>query len=154
MMRAAMIAALLWSACGKAPTSPQAAATPTPAPTPTPCLAATQVEYVLSGGPSPDTPIQVDDFLRVYLKGAPLADHCCCCVKPDSPAPPVRFRGSTGDLLRVEAEDGNNCYSVGPIYLQRADGACGRELTARIAGPNCGSEPPRQLFFAHDYLLP
>jgi hypothetical protein len=121
-------------------------------------VATLNVEYVLSGASDPTTGIQVDDFLSVFLNDEPIAERSICLGQVPlgscAEAAPVRFRGSTGDRLTLEARDGNVCYSVGPIFLQKADASCLRQLTPRIAGPNCGQEPPRQTFFRETYTLP
>lgn len=120
---------------------------------PPPCVPTTGSEYILSGGPDPSAGIFVDDFLRVTVDGVQVAEvqqggRCC------TPASPIRFTASTGGSLTVVAQDGNDCYSLGKLYLQKADGSCLTQLTGDIFGPNCGQEPPGQIFFNQTFTLP
>jgi hypothetical protein len=120
---------------------------------PPPCVPTTGSEYILSGGSDPSAGIFVDDFLRVTVDGAQVAEvqqggRCC------TPASPIRFTASTGGSLTVVAQDGNDCYSLEKLYLQKADGSCLTELTSGIFGPSCGQEPPGQIFFNQTFTLP
>jgi hypothetical protein len=120
---------------------------------PTPCVPTDDVEYIISGGPEPDAGIYVDDILEVFGEVFPIAQvgqggGCC------QAAAPIRFRGNTGEEIRVVARDGNNCYSLRALYLQKADGTCLTQLSDDIVGPNCGSEPPEQTFFDQTFDLP
>lgn len=117
------------------------------------CDASKGAEYVISGGADPSTGIFVDDILRVFVNGNLVAEvsqggRCC------PPEAPIHFIADTGDLLRVQAQDANNCYSLEALWLQRADGSCLTQLTENIGGPNCGSEPPEQIFFDQTFTLP
>jgi len=117
------------------------------------CQETANSEYILSGGPDPDAGIYVDDILRVTLNGELITEfwqsgRCC------PPADPVRFTADTGDTLRLAAEDANDCYSLESLYLQKADGSCLTQLTEDIFGPNCGAEPPNQIFFDESLVLP
>lgn len=117
------------------------------------CVATTGAEYVISGGPDPDAGIFVDDILRVFVNASLVAEvsqggRCC------PPVAPIRFVANTGDILRVQAQDANDCYSLEALWLQKADGSCLTQLTGDIFGPNCGSEPPEQIFFDQTFTLP
>lgn len=117
------------------------------------CVATAGAEYVISGGTEPDAGIFVDDILRVFVNGDLVAEvsqggRCC------PPANPIRFVADTGDTLRVQAQDANVCYSLEALWLQKADGSCLTQLTGDIFGPNCGSEPPEQIFFDETFPLP
>ena len=121
--------------------------------TPPPCVATTGAEYVISGGPDPGAEIFVDDILRVFVNAGLVAEvsqggRCC------PPVAPIRFVADTGDILRVQAQDANDCYSLEALWLQKADGSCLTQLTGDIFGPNCGSEPPEQIFFDQNFTLP
>lgn len=120
---------------------------------PPPCVATTSAAYVVSGGPDLDAGIFVDDILRVFVEGTLIAEISqgggCC-----PPADPVTFAADTGDALRLQAQDANDCYSLGPLYLQKTDGSCLTRLTDGLNGPNCGSEPPEQVFFDETFILP
>lgn len=122
---------------------------------PPPCVATTGREYVISGAADQAAGILVDDFLRVYVNGSLVAEVTCCApASPIAPAGPIRFTASTGDTLRVVAQDGNTCYSLGALFLQKADRSCLTQLTAPIAGPDCGAEPFGQVFFDQSSTLP
>jgi hypothetical protein len=117
------------------------------------CEPTAGAEYILSGGADPSAGIFVDDYLRVYVNGDLITEltqggHCC------PPADPVHFIASTGDELRVEAQDANECYSLDPLFLQKNDGTCLMQLTEGIDGPDCGNEPPEQIFFDETFVLP
>jgi hypothetical protein len=110
-------------------------------------------EYVISGGTDPGAGIFVDDILRVFLDGVLIYEgsqggRCC------PPLPPISFVASTGDILRVQAQDANQCYSLEALWLQKADGSSLMQLTGDIFGPNCDSEPPEQIFFDQTFTLP
>jgi hypothetical protein len=117
------------------------------------CVPTTGMGYILSGGINPDAGIFVDDYLRVYLNGDLISEfsqggHCC------PPGDPVHFTADSGDTLRIQAQDANNCYSLDPLYLQKQDGSCLMQLTEEIYGPDCGNEPPEQIFFDEIFELP
>jgi len=117
------------------------------------CIPTKNTEYILTCGPNPTDGIYVDDFLRVYINGFKVADinqmgHCC------PPADPIHFIASSGDTLRIQAQDGNSCYSIDALWLQKANGSCLRQLTPEIYGPNCGYEPPEQVFLDQSFVLP
>lgn len=139
--------------------------TQTPSPTYTPastltftatsisCTASTQSEYVISGSADSDEGIFVDDILRVFVNEVLLAEisqggRCC------QPAAPIRFVANTGDTLRIQAQDANNCYGLETLWLQKSDGSCLTLLTNGASGPNCGSEIPKQVFFNQTFVLP
>ena len=141
--------------------TPAPTATLTPPPTitltstatPIPCLATTDAEYIISGSPDPDAGIFVDDILRIFINGnrvTQVSQGGRCCT----PVPPIHFLASTGDILRVQAQDANNCYSLEALWLQMADGTCLTPLARDIYGPNCNSEPPLQIFFDQTFDLP
>ena len=135
---------------GSVPAGSTCAGCPVPAP---PCLPTAGAEYILSGAAGPTAGIFVDDFLRVFVNGVQVADitqggHCC------PPAAPIHFTADTGDSLRVQAQDGNECYSLDALWLRKADGSCATQLTGDISGPNCGAEPPGQIFFDQTSTLP
>jgi hypothetical protein len=116
------------------------------------CIAGGSV-YVISGGTNQDAGIFVDDILRVFLDGNLIFEgsqggRCCTAL------PPVRFVATTGDILRVQAQDANDCYSLEALWLQKADGSALIQLTEDIFGPNCGFEPPEQIFFDETFTLP
>jgi hypothetical protein len=122
---------------------------------PTPCVPTDDVEYIISGGPEPDAGIYVDDILEVFRDAevypfAQVSQGGGCCQA----AAPIRFRGNTEEEIRVVARDGNDCYSLRALYLQKADGTCLTQLSDDIWGPNCGSEPPGQTFFDQTFVLP
>lgn len=128
---------------------PSTAAQPTPTPTPV-CFATHDRTYVLSGAATPSVGISVDDILRVYLNGVLLLTY-----NPfERGNSPLQISGNTGDSLKLEAQDANKCYSLGPVWLQKDDGSCLRQLTAGVSGPACGSEPPKQVFFVQFFTLP
>jgi hypothetical protein len=140
---------LLAPACG--PTSTPA---PIPAFTPTliSCVATTSAEYIISGGSDPDAGIFVDDILRVFVNADLVTEvsqggRCC------PPAPPICFIANTRDVLRAQAQDANNCYSLETLWLQRTDGSCLTRLTKDISGPSCGSEPLNQVFLGQTFDL-
>ncbi len=117
------------------------------------CVPGSGQEYVISGGLDPNAGILVDDILRVYVNGDLIAEvnqggGCC------PPVLPIHFVANTGDQLRVVAQDGNNCYSLGALYLQKANGSCLTQLAMAFSGPACGSEPPEQVFFDQTFTLP
>lgn len=116
------------------------------------CIAGGAV-YVISGGTNQDSGIFVDDILRVFLNGNLIFEgsqggRCCTALAP------VRFVASPGDTLQVQAQDANACYSLEALWLQKADGTSLIQLTGDIFGPNCGSEPPEQIFFDQSLTLP
>jgi hypothetical protein len=116
------------------------------------CIAGGAV-YVISGGTDQEAGIFVDDILRVFLNGVLIFEgsqggRCCTALAP------VRFVATTGDTLQVQAQDANDCYSLEALWLQKADGGSLIQLTEDIFGPNCGSEPPEQIFFDQTFTLP
>ena len=136
---------------------PTSTLTPTPTPTYTPspisCFATTGAEYIISGGVNPQAGIFVDDILRVFVNTKLVTEvsqsgRCC------PPAPAIHFTADSGDTLRVQAQDANACYSLETLWLQKADGSCRSQLTKGISGPNCNSEPPKQIFFDQTFTLP
>ena len=66
----------------------------------------------------------------------------------------TRFVADTGDTLRVQGIDANDCYSLEALWLQKADGSCLTQLSADVFGPNCGAERPQQIFFDETFILP
>ena len=113
----------------------------------------TNVEYILSHSPDPFDPIFVDDYIRIYVNGSLIGSysqsgHCC------PPLPPIHFIANTGDVLRIQAQDANECYSLDALWLQKATGSCLTFITGDIYGPNCGSEIPNQIFFDETFILP
>ena len=148
--------ALLVFSCGeRAPSAPAAVQSPTPVPSP-PCLSTASAQYVISGGPSATQHFNVDDILRVYLNGERIAEGTICFpdLRQCPGSAPIQFAAGTGDSLRLTAEDGNQCYSLDALYLQKGDGTCLTKLNDAIMGPNCGAEPPKQIFFDRTYVLP
>jgi hypothetical protein len=126
---------------------------PTDAPTPTPRAATTGGGYIISGGADPGAGIYVDDVLRVFVNGVPVAEveqHGRCCP----PVSPIHFAANPGDSLRVQAQDWNDCYSLEALWLHKADGSSRTQLTGDIFGPNCGFEPQGQIFFDKTFTLP
>lgn len=122
---------------------------------PTACVTSNDVEYIISGGPEPDAGIYVDDILEVFRDEelspfVQVGQGGGCCQA----AAPIRFRGNTGEEIRVVARDGNDCYSLRALYLQKADGSCLTQLSGDIFGPDCGNEPPEQTFFDQTFVLP
>lgn len=116
------------------------------------CIAGGAV-YVISGGLNQDAGIFVDDILRVFLNGDLIFEgsqggRCC------TPLDPIRFVATAGDILQVQAQDANACYSLEALWLQKANGSSLIQLTGDIFGPNCGSEPPEQIFFDQTLTLP
>jgi hypothetical protein len=110
-------------------------------------------EYIISGGPKPDSVIYVDDSLKVFVNAilvAAVNQGGVCCP----PVPAIHFFANTGDTLRLVALDANTCYSVNTLWLQKADGSCLTKLTDAIYGPNCGSEPWQTVFFDQIFILP
>lgn len=129
------------------------APTLTPTSTPIPCTATADAEYIISGSTLADSGIFVDDILRVFVNNSRVAEinqggNCC------PPADPIRFVASSGDTLRLQAQDANACYSLDTLWLQKSDGSCLTRLTGDIAGPNCNAEIPRQVFFDETFTLP
>jgi hypothetical protein len=144
------------AAVGAAAAASGEATTTTTPPAVAPCVPTLGREYVLSGGPDPSAHFNVDDVLRVFLNGVLIAQGTICFpdIRQCPGSAPIRFRGNTGDTLTLEAQDANNCYSLDALFLQKDDGTCLRQLNSRISGPNCGSEPPMQVFFRESYTLP
>jgi len=123
------------------------------APTHVPCAATSGADYIISGGSDPNAGIYVDDTLRVFVNTCLVAEvhqggHCC------QPVPPIHFVANSGDMLLVQAQDSNNCYSLDSLWLQMVGGGYLTQLTGNINGPNCGSEPPGQIFFNKTLTLP
>ncbi len=114
------------------------------------CVPTTGAEYVISGGPDIATGIDVDDIIRVFVNGNLVAD----VFMTPLPLPSIHFVANTGDILRVQAQDANECYHLKALWLQKADGSCITQLTGDISGPNCGFEPPEQIFFDQTFSLP
>jgi len=138
-----LLVGLLVSACTSGQTL-----TPTITPTKT-----ASTEFIISGGPNQSAAIYVDDILRVFVNGSKVAEvqqggHCC------SPVAPIHFFAHTGDTLRVQAQDANNCYSLDAIWLQKSDGSGLTQLSGDISGPNCDHEPLEQIFFDQIFTLP
>jgi hypothetical protein len=136
----------LWAIEGEMPEMAPPTSTPTYTPT-------TGTEYIISGGPGSNAEIFVDDILRVFVNSNLVTEvqqggHCC------PPVPSIHFVANTGDVLRVQAQDANACYSLDALWLQKADGSGLTQLTGDIAGPNCNSEPPEQIFFDQTFTLP
>lgn len=103
-------------------------ATPVPVPTAPVEVPMNQcTDFVLSGGPSVDDPIAVDDDLTVYLNDHEIfQDHDGTI----SILPPIPFQADNGDRLTVVARDVAACgRSIGPLWLHCADGAGSRFLT-------------------------
>ncbi len=87
------------------------------------------VSYVLSGSPSENTAIYVDDNLDVYLNGgAKVVDTGAGYAGPKGP---FTFRAKRGDLLQFEVRDTfGSCAALGPVYLRNADGTRSELATA------------------------
>lgn len=87
--------------------------------------------FVLSGGPSPDEPIEVDDSLfvfvnrdRVFGKRANRAGAVA----------PVAFKAKRGDKLKIVARDEEApCQQLDPLFLHCATGGEPRQLSEGIA---------------------
>ena len=113
--------------------------TPVAEPTPAaPAAPATCTHFVLSGGPTPDDPIHVDDDLTVSVNDAAVfVDRNGV---PDVLAP-VHFQAAPGDRLTVVARDAAACgRKIGALWLHCADGGEGRLLTE---GRDRGCDPER-----------
>lgn len=115
--------------------------------------ATTDVEYIISHSPDPNDPIFVDNYLRVFVNGNLMVEvmgggRCC------PPVLPIHFIANSGDILRIQAQDHDVCYSLESLCLQKKGGSCLTQLTADIFGPNCGSEPPQSIFFDQTFILP
>ncbi len=84
--------------------------------------------FALSGGRSPETNIEVDDYIVVRLNGNRLV------VKKDGgqpddmvagPRDPVRFYARRGNVLRVQAFDTGYRRYLGKLYLHCLEGGEG-----------------------------
>ena len=142
--------------CGAGtPSAPVVVPTPTPVPSPA-CVTTASAQYVLSGGPNATDHFNVDDWLHVDLNGVRIAEGSICFpdIRQCPGSAPIQFAAGTGALLRLRAEDANQCYSLDALYLQKTDGSCLTRLNSAISGPNCGAEPPKQVFFDQTFVLP
>jgi hypothetical protein len=111
------------------------------------------VEYVISHSLDPSDPIWVDNYLRVFINGSLVVEvmgggRCC------DPVPPIHFIANSGDMLRIQAQDHDVCYSLESLWLQKAGGSCLTLLTGDIFGSKCGFELPQQIFFDQTFMLP
>ena len=104
--------------------------------------------FVLSGGPSPDDDIFVDDDLTVRRNGAPIF------VDGDGNTTysiaPIRFTARAGDRLRIVARDFGGCRKLDPLYLHCRTGGTARQLSDGV--DTCSARPPG-VFFNKRYVI-
>jgi hypothetical protein len=112
---------------------------------------ATCTEFILSGGPSPEETIGVDDDLTVYLNGSAIF------VNDDqfaSELPPNHFTGQNGDQLRIVATDTAFCRSIDPLYLHCASTGAVQVLDANGLDEGCdASRPVPQVFYDKTFTI-
>lgn len=117
------------------------------------CCPSIAAEFVLSGGTNPEKGIYVDDYLRVYINSELIAE-ITQGGHSSPPAEPIHFIANSGDVLRIIAQDANECYSLDALWFQKINGSCLTLITEDVYGPNCGSEPFGQIFFDQTFILP
>jgi len=105
--------------------------------------------FVLSGGPSADDPISVDDDLTVRLNGERI-------FRDDdggaSQIGPIPFRARAGDHLQIIAVDVNApCRELGQVYLHCSTGGKARKLSDGVSF-RCNDKPPG-VFFNKRYVI-
>ena len=77
--------------------------------------------YVLSGSPSENTAIYIDDNLDVYLNGGAKVVNTEDAYAGEKG--PFLFRAKCGDTLQFEVRDTyGHCAAMGPAYLRNMDG--------------------------------
>jgi hypothetical protein len=116
------------------------------------CVATTTcTEFILSGGPSPEETIGVDDDLTVYLNGTAIF------VNDDQFAtelPPISFSGQNGDQLRVVATDTAFCRSIDPLYLHCASSGTVQILDVNGLDQGCdASRPVPEVFYDRTFTI-
>lgn len=110
--------------------------------------------FILSGGPSPDETIGVDDDLTLYLNGTPIF------INDDgfaSELPPIYFSAQNGDELRVVATDVDPfCRGIDPLYLHCAATGAVQVLDADGQSDGCvtpGTRPPNFVFYDQIFTI-
>ena len=105
--------------------------------------------FVLSGGPSPDDEILVDDDLTVRLNGRTIfedGDGSASLIAP------IRFSARAGDRLRIIAADAQEfCRELGPLYLHCRTGGKARKLSDGV--PYVCNGQPSGVFFNKRYVI-
>ncbi len=94
-------------------------------------------QWLLSGGPSPDDPIQVDDDLTLYLNDQTIFEDADGTTNIFAPFP---FGARDGDQLTVVARDQGSCRKIGALWLHCVEGGEPRFLTG---GRDDGCDPDR-----------
>lgn len=94
-------------------------------------------QWLLTGGPSLDTPIEVDDDLTVYLNDHPIFEDADGTTNIFSQLP---FGARNGDQLTVVARDQGSCRKIGALWLHCVTGGEPRFLTG---GLDDGCDPDR-----------
>lgn len=116
-------------------------------------------DFILSGGPSPTTEIQVDDDLEVRVNGKTVFQDDdgtdTGSIKrnngPGFKGEPIEFTATLGDTLRIIATDGGVGFSLSPLYLHIG------ERSFKITDGVPGEPSPKDLpyvFFDETFTIP
>jgi hypothetical protein len=93
--------------------------------------------WILSGGVDPNTPIAVDDDLKITLGQTVLLEDTNGSASQHAP---IHFQAKRGQRLRVTATNVQiHCRSLSPIYIHCETGGSPRRLTAGVA-ENCNAD--------------
>jgi hypothetical protein len=99
------------------------------------------IEFILSGGSDPTTPLRADDDMQVFLNGQIILDDTNGIT---SEITPLLFRAQPGDILRVIGINVQPvCISLRPLYLHLA-GSSGQPqvLDADGVPQSCADHQP------------
>lgn len=107
-------------------------------------------DFVLSGGPLADEPIEVDDNLFVYVNRELVfgdrADRA-------GAVPPIAFGARRGDKLKIVARDVvAPCRQLDPLFLHCATGGAPRRLFRGVA-QECDNEDAVGVFVNKTYKI-
>ena len=111
--------------------------------------------FILSGSPSPELGISVDDDLAVYVNGQVAfidEDGLDNSQFGNGPLSPISFAASGGDLLQVVAIDTiSGCRDLSPLYLHRVSDGAVQFLDEGV--PQVCGEPGGETFFDKTFTI-
>jgi hypothetical protein len=110
-------------------------------------------DVVLSGGPSPTDPLDVDDDLAIVLSKVEAAGRLRVrqalledADQRASSLAPIPFQARNGDELTIVAEDAGGCRALGPLYLHRPYDGAVQVVTPAGVHSDCADQPAGAFF--------
>lgn len=110
--------------------------------------------FILSGGKKRKKVIDVDDDLSVYLNGRRIFRDSDGVIGDGlDPLEPIKFRGRSGDKLRIVATDGEGpCRSLSSLWLHCKTGGDPVRLTRGVR-ETCKNDRPPRVFFDETFRI-